>query len=324
MKLLVTGGAGFIGSHFVRYMIQKYPQYRIYNLDALTYAGNKSNIIDLENDVNHRFIHGNICDSSLIHDLMKEGIEAVIHFAAESHVDRSIQSTRSFIQTNIQGAYTLLETVKQYSIQKFIQISTDEVYGSLGKEDFFTETSPLSPNNPYAASKASADLLILSYYKTYGLPMNITRCSNNYGPFQYPEKLIPLMMIHAMENKSLPLYGDGLYIRDWLHVVDHCAAIDLVLHKGKIGEVYNIGGNNEWTNLELVKEILHLLDKPESLIQFVHDRPGHDRRYATDSAKLQRELGWFPVHPFKEGLAETVEWYRQNQEWWQGIVGANT
>ncbi|CAM4367499.1 dTDP-glucose 4,6-dehydratase [Bacillus manliponensis] len=321
MKLLITGGAGFIGSNFIRYIINKYPSYHIINVDALTYAGNLENLRTIENKTSYTFIKGDISNSTFINHLFEtERFDYVLNFAAESHVDRSIIQPGIFVQTNIQGTQNLLHAAKQYRIKKYIQISTDEVYGTLGDNGLFTEETPLAPNSPYSASKASADLLTRAYYETFGLPINITRCSNNYGPFHFPEKLIPLMIINALHNKHLPIYGDGLQIRDWLHVEDHCRAIDLILHNGCIGEVYNIGGNNEYTNIEVVKEILSYLKKPESLIQYVKDRPGHDRRYAINSTKLQTELGWFPIHNFHTGIQQTVQWYIENEHWWQKII----
>jgi len=311
-KMLVTGGAGFIGSNFIKYMLNKYNNYQIINLDLLTYAGNLKNLQEVEDDTNYQFVKGNICDRQLVEGLLKDGVDFIINFAAESHVDRSIKKPAIFVKTNIMGTQVLLDAAREYKIKKFIQISTDEVYGSLGKEGFFTEDSPLSPSSPYSASKASADLLVKSYYKTFELPINITRCSNNYGPQQYPEKLIPLMISNALKNRELPVYGDGLQVRDWLYVEDHCRAIDLVLHKGEIGEIYNIGANNEKTNLELIKLLLEYLNKPLSLIKYVQDRPGHDQRYATSFEKLQRELGWKPEYSFEKGLPVTIDWYLRN------------
>ncbi|MFJ8457692.1 dTDP-glucose 4,6-dehydratase [Lysinibacillus xylanilyticus] len=323
MKMLVTGGAGFIGSNFVNYMVDKYPQYSIVNVDALTYAGNLENLKQCEGKSNYRFVKADITDAETMDQLIGDGVDAVINFAAESHVDRSITNPGIFVQTNIQGTQVLLDAAKKYNIKKYIQVSTDEVYGSLGEDGYFTEQTPLAPNSPYSASKAGADFLVLAYHETFGLPVNITRCSNNYGPFHFPEKLIPLMIINALNDKKLPVYGDGKNIRDWLHVTDHCSAIDLVLHKGVIGEVYNVGGHNEKTNLEVVKEILKQLDKPESLIQYVEDRLGHDRRYAIDPTKLQQELGWEPKYTFETGLKETVQWYLDNQDWWENIISGD-
>ncbi|PGZ80223.1 dTDP-glucose 4,6-dehydratase [Priestia megaterium] len=324
MKLLITGGAGFIGSNFVRYMINKYPSYKIVNLDALTYAGNLETLKDVEMNENYKFVKGNITNRNLINELFEnEKFDYVVNFAAESHVDRSITEPDIFVATNIQGTQVLLDASKDHKIKKYLQVSTDEVYGTLGEEGYFSETTSLAPNSPYSASKAGADMLVRSYNETFGLPVNITRCSNNYGPYHFPEKLIPLMVINAMNEKPLPVYGDGLNIRDWLHVEDHCQAIDLVLHKGRNGEVYNVGGNNERTNIDIVKTILKYLNKPESLIRFVTDRPGHDRRYAIDATKLREELGWKPKYTFETGIKETIKWYQDNQQWWENIISGN-
>ncbi|SPF55822.1 dTDP-glucose 4,6-dehydratase [Candidatus Desulfosporosinus infrequens] len=317
MKILITGGAGFIGSNFIRYLLQRYPKYQLVNLDLLTYAGNPDNLKDIENHPNYSFVQGNIGDQSLVEALFTDGIDALVNFAAESHVDRSITDPSLFAHTNILGTLVLLEVAKNHSLKKFLQVSTDEVYGSLGATGCFTEDSPLAPNSPYAASKAAADLLVRAYHQTFQLPINITRCSNNYGPYQFPEKLIPLLVTHALADQKLPIYGDGLNIRDWLHVEDHCNALDLVLHHGKPGEIYNVGDRNEQTNLEIVRRILAYLEKPESLIHFVSDRLGHDRRYAIDSTKLQKSLGWLPQHKFDLGLQETVHWYVKHQDWWK-------
>ncbi|ENQ3079597.1 dTDP-glucose 4,6-dehydratase [Bacillus cereus] len=318
MNILVTGGAGFIGSNFVRYMIRKYPNYNIINYDALTYSGNLNNLRNIEAERNYTFIKGEIQNRDLIEQVIyKYEIDAVINFAAESHVDRSINNPILFYDTNVLGVSVLLEAIRKYNDIKFVQISTDEVYGSLGNEGIFTENTPLSPSSPYASSKASADLIVLSYFKTYGSHINITRCSNNYGPYQHPEKLIPLMITNALEEKKSPLYGDGRNIRDWLHVYDHCTAIDLVLHKGKSGEIYNIGGNNEKKNIEVIKKILHKLRKSERLIYFVQDRLGHDWRYAIDANKITTELGWKPTYTFEEGLEETIQWYMDHENWWK-------
>lgn len=313
-RILVTGGAGFIGSNFIRYMVNKYSEYEIINLDDLTYCGNLENLKDIENKDNYSFVKGNICDKAVVDELVEKS-DYVINFAAESHVDRSISDPEIFIKSNVLGTQVLLNAAKQYGVEKYIQISTDEVYGSLGKTGYFKETTPLQPNSPYSASKASGDLITRSYGETFGLPINITRCSNNYGPFQFPEKLIPLMISNALEDKKLPVYGDGKNVRDWLHVYDHCQAIDLVLHDGKLGEVYNIGGNNEKQNIEIVKLILSQLDKDESLIEFVTDRLGHDRRYAIDSNKIQNDLGWSPKYLFDVGIEQTIQWYLDNQNW---------
>lgn len=319
LRLLVTGGAGFIGSNFIHYMLRTYPEYQIVNLDALTYAGNLENLKGIEENSNYRFMKGDITDARFVNEVMKTGIDVVVNFAAESHVDRSILEPAAFVNTNVLGTQVLLEAAKQTGILKFVQVSTDEVYGSLGPDGYFTESTPVSPNSPYSASKAGADLLVRAYHETFGLPVNITRCSNNYGPYQFPEKLIPLMIIQALREKPLPVYGDGLNIRDWLHVEDHCRAIDLVIHNGVSGEVYNVGGHNEHTNLGIVKMVLDQLRKSDDLISFVADRPGHDRRYAIDAAKLTTELGWRPMYTFESGLQETIEWYVQHARWWQRI-----
>jgi dTDP-glucose 4,6-dehydratase len=321
MTLLVTGGAGFIGSNFVLHMLRKYPDYPVVNLDKLTYAGNLENLREVEADPRHIFCQGDICDSDLVLELVRRyGVEAIVNFAAESHVDRSILEASEFVRTNVEGTGVLLEAAKRHRLKKFVQVSTDEVYGSLGPEGKFVESTPLHPNSPYAASKASADLLALAYRHTFGIPVVVTRSSNNYGPCQFPEKLIPLMIINAMTNKPLPVYGDGGNMRDWIHVLDHCTAVDEVLQKGKEGEIYNIGSGSELKNIDVVKLILKHLGKPESLISFVQDRPGHDRRYATDAGKIQRELRWRPQHAFERGIAETIQWYRRNESWWKRIV----
>ncbi len=317
-KILITGGAGFIGSNFVRYMLDKYSGCEIVNLDSLTYCGNLENLSGVEDNPNYTFCRGDITDKELVFEITAD-VDYIINFAAESHVDRSIEDPEIFIKSNVLGTQVLLDAAKEYGIKKYLQVSTDEVYGSLGKTGYFREDTPLAPNSPYSASKASADLMVRAYNKTFDLPVNITRCSNNYGPYQFPEKLIPLMISNALENKPLPVYGNGMNIRDWLHVYDHCSAIDLVLHKGKIGEIYNIGGNNEKTNIEIVKLILQNLNKPESLIKFVKDRLGHDLRYAIDSTKIQNELGWKPKYTFETGITETIQWYLDNREWWERI-----
>lgn len=320
MNILVTGGAGFIGSNFVRYMLDTYPDYQIINYDLLTYAGNLENLKEYKNRKNYTFIKGDIQNKELIQYVVhKHRIDSIVNFAAESHVDRSIFDPGIFVKTNVLGTQILLDVAKENNITKYIQISTDEVYGSLGKEGLFTEATPLSPNSPYSASKASADLLVKAYHETYGMNVNITRCSNNYGPFHFPEKLIPLIVTNALEGKRLPVYGDGENVRDWLHVHDHCTAINLVLHKGKSGEVYNIGGNNEKQNIDVVKEVLEILEKPHCLIQYIEDRAGHDRRYAIDATKIKNELGWKPVYNFEKGLLETVKWYVNNGNWWKRI-----
>ena len=315
-RILVTGGAGFIGSNFIRYMLENH-SYEIINLDALTYCGNLENLAGVEDDPRYTFVKGSITDKELVNRLIADS-DAVVNFAAESHVDRSIEDPSIFIRTNVMGTQTLLEASRRHGVERFIQISTDEVYGS-AEEGYFTEDTPLAPNSPYSASKASADLIVRAYNRTYGLPTNITRCSNNYGPYQFPEKLIPLMITNALEDKPLPVYGDGMNVRDWIHVYDHCRAIDLVLHHGRVGEVYNIGGNNERRNIEIVKLIIRELGKDESLIKFVDDRPGHDRRYAIDASKIMEELGWRPTYSFEEGIRETIQWYIENREWWENI-----
>jgi len=317
----VTGGAGFIGSNFVRYMLQNYPGVKVINFDKLTYAGNLENLKDVENNPNYHFVRGDICNQELVEYVVQEfDIDVIVNFAAESHVDRSILGPEIFIRTNVLGTQVLLEVTKKFGIEKFIQISTDEVYGSLGSVGKFTEDMPLLPNSPYAASKASADLLCRAYFKTFDVPVIITRCSNNFGPYQFPEKLIPLMIINALNDKPLPVYGDGKNVRDWIYVLDHCRAIDFVIQKGKPGEIYNIGASNEWQNIDIVKLILKKLGKPESLIKFVKDRPGHDRRYAMDWTKIKNELGWEPVYTFEEAITETINWYIQNENWWRRII----
>lgn len=313
-NVLVTGGAGFIGSNFLVYMVDKYPDYNFTNLDALTYCGNLENLKDIENKENYSFVKGDIRDKEIVDKLVKDS-DLVVNFAAESHVDRSITDPEIFIKSNVLGTQVLLNAAKEYGVDKYLQISTDEVYGSLGETGYFSETTPLQPNSPYSASKAGADLITRAYGETFNLPINITRCSNNYGPYQFPEKLIPLMISNALEGKDLPIYGDGKNIRDWLHVYDHCTAIDFVLHEGRLGEVYNIGGNNEKQNIEIVNLILKELGKDESLIKFVDDRLGHDRRYAIDSTKIQEELGWKPKYTFETGIVETIKWYLDNEEW---------
>ena len=330
-RILVTGGAGFIGSNFIQYILDNQQDIvLLVNLDSLTYAGNLENLKDVENDSRYRFIKGDIRNRMLVDQIFEEyAFDTVVHFAAESHVDRSIAEPGIFLTTNIIGTQTLLDVAKahwkltpedKYSREykpdvRYLQVSTDEVYGTLGKTGVFTETTPLVPNSPYSASKASADLIVRAYYETYGFPVNITRCSNNYGPFQFPEKLIPLMINNAIADKPLPIYGDGMQVRDWIHVKDHCAAICTVLEKGRLGDIYNIGGNNEKTNLEIVRMILRELDKPEILIAHVQDRPGHDRRYAIDSTKITTELGWRPVYTFEEGIVETIRWYLEHRDW---------
>lgn len=319
VKMIVTGGAGFIGSNFVNYMFETHPEYQIVNVDSLTYAGNLMNVARQDANPNYVFTKADITDLNAVEEVFRSGADLVVNFAAESHVDRSIMNPSIFVQTNIVGTQNLLEMAREYGVPRFIQVSTDEVYGTLGDQGYFTENTPLSPNSPYSSSKASADLIVRAYHETYGLSVNITRCSNNYGPYQFPEKLIPLMVINALENNKLPVYGDGLNVRDWLYVRDHCSAIDAVIHHGVSGEVYNIGGHNEKTNIEIVQTILKQLGKPDSLIQFVSDRPGHDRRYAIDAEKIRRQLGWKPQHNFESGIKKTIEWYLENQNWWENI-----
>jgi len=319
VKVLITGGAGFIGSTFVRYVLREHPGWEVTNMDKLTYAGNLENLGDIHNEPRHRFIKGDIADGGAIDELLREGFEVIVNFAAESHVDRSIIDSSPFIETNIKGTHVLLEGARRHKVGRFIQVSTDEVYGSLGAEGKFTEDSPMLPNSPYAASKAAADLLCRAYWRTYNLPVIITRCSNNLGPSQFPEKLVPLVITNALEDKEIPIYGDGLNVRDWIYVEEHCRALDLIIQRGKPGETYNIGANNEKTNLELVEHILNVMGKPRSLIRFVADRPGHDRRYAIATAKIERELGWNTTISFEEAIAKTIQWYIENEAWWRRI-----
>ncbi len=318
MNILVTGGAGFIGSCFIRYILKKYQDYKVINIDALTYAGNIENLDDIKDNSNYKFVHGNICDKELVYDLMKQ-VDCVVNFAAESHVDRSITGPEIFIETNVKGTLNLLQAAKDSKIERYLQVSTDEVYGSLGKTGYFYETTPLAPNSPYSASKASADLLVRAYYETYKMPVLNTRCSNNYGPYQYPEKLIPFFISRLLKGQKVPVYGDGLNVRDWLYVYDHCSAIDMVLHKGNIGEIYNIGGHNEKTNIEITKLILNAMGKDESSIEYVQDRLGHDRRYAISNDKIQSQLGWEPSLTFEDGIKITIDWYLNNQDWIKSI-----
>ncbi|MCT2534649.1 dTDP-glucose 4,6-dehydratase [Aquibacillus koreensis] len=321
-KILVTGGAGFIGGNFVQYLVDKYPQYDIYNLDLLTYAGDLIKHKHIEAKDNYHFVRADIADRETIMGIFgKEKFDYVVHFAAESHVDRSITDPGVFVQTNVVGTQVLLDASRAVDVKKFVHVSTDEVYGELDFDPttFFTEETPLQPNSPYSASKASSDLLVRAYNETYGLPVNITRCSNNYGPYHFPEKLIPLTISRVLNGQKVPVYGDGKNIRDWLHVIDHCAAIDLVLHEGVNGEVYNVGGHNERTNLEVVKTIIKTLGKSEELIEFVKDRLGHDKRYAIDPTKLEN-LGWKPTYTFDTGIAQTIQWYLDNQDWWEQIL----
>ena len=323
-NILVTGGAGFIGSNFIYYMLKKHPDYRIVCIDSLTYAGNLSTLKEAMENENFRFVKADITDRQAVDALFsEESFTAVVNFAAESHVDRSIESPEVFLRTNILGTQVLMDMARKHGNIRYHQVSTDEVYGDLPLDRpdlFFTEETPIHTSSPYSASKASADLLVIAYYRTYGLPVTISRCSNNYGPFHFPEKLIPLMIINALHGKSLPVYGDGLNVRDWLYVEDHCKAIDMIIHSGRIGEVYNIGGHNERANIDVVKTIIKMLGKDESLIKYVKDRPGHDMRYAIDPTKIKNELGWYPETTFEEGIKKTVEWYLQNEDWWQNII----
>ncbi len=327
MKILVTGGAGFIGGNFVNYMVKTYPNDTIVNLDLLTYAGNLETLKDVENKKNYKFVQGDIADAEFIDKLFeKEQFDAVVNFAAESHVDRSIKDPGIFLRTNILGTQVLLDATRKYEVKRYHQVSTDEVYGDLPldrPELFFTEETPIHTSSPYSASKAGADLLVQAYHRTFKVPATISRCSNNYGPYHFPEKLIPLMISRALNDESLPVYGKGENVRDWLHVYDHCVAIDLILRKGQIGEVYNIGGHNERTNLEVVKTILKSLDKPESLITYVTDRAGHDLRYAIDPTKIETELGWKPKYNFDTGIQQTIQWYLDNKSWWQNILSGS-
>ncbi len=324
MKILVTGGAGFIGGNFVLYMVNQYPEDVIVNLDALTYAGNLETLKSVEDKPNYTFVKGDIADHTFIDQLFKdEQFDAVVNFAAESHVDRSIADPGIFVKTNVLGTQVLLDASKKYGVKRYHQVSTDEVYGDLPLDRldlFFTEETPLHTSSPYSASKAGADLLVLAYHRTFQMPVTISRCSNNYGPYHFPEKLIPLMISRALNNQSLPVYGKGENVRDWLHVYDHCVAIDLILRNGHIGEVYNIGGHNERTNLEVVQTILRELNKPETLIQYVTDRKGHDLRYAIDPTKIETELNWKPKYNFDTGIKQTIQWYLENKEWWQNIL----
>jgi dTDP-glucose 4,6-dehydratase len=315
-RLLVTGGAGFIGSNFARHMLSRYPDYRIVVLDKLTYAGNPANIADLRDNPNFSFVKGDICDHAVVDELVAE-VDAVVNFAAETHVDRSILDAGSFIQTDVYGTHVLLEAARKHRTPRFVQISTDEVYGDVPVGSSI-ESDPLRPRSPYSASKAGGEMLVQAYYTTYDMPVLITRGSNNYGPYQYPEKLIPVLITNALDDQELPIYGDGQQIRDWLYVLDHCSAVDVVLHEGEPGEAYNVGAGNEWRNLDIAHQVLELLGKPRSLLRFVKDRPGHDRRYSLDCGKL-RKLGWAPARDFEEGLAQTVRWYVDNQEWWRPV-----
>ncbi|MFI3165968.1 MAG: dTDP-glucose 4,6-dehydratase [Bacillota bacterium] len=323
-KILVTGGAGFIGSNFLFYMLEKHPTYKIVCLDALTYAGNLSTLDSILQNENFKFVKGDIADKACVDKLFKEEkFDIVVNFAAESHVDRSIENPEVFLVTNILGTQTLMDACKKYGVERYHQVSTDEVYGDLPldkPELLFTEETPIHTSSPYSASKASADLLVQAYHRTYGLPVTISRCSNNYGPYHFPEKLVPLMIANCLNDKDLPVYGEGLNVRDWLYVEDHCKAIDLIIHKGKVGEVYNIGGHNEMANIDIVKLVLKELNKPESLIKYVTDRKGHDMRYAIDPTKIHNELGWLPETKFVDGIKKTIDWYLNNKKWWQDIL----
>ena len=318
-KILITGGAGFIGSNFVHLLLAERPEWQLVCLDNLTYAGNLANLVACQGQQQFQFVKGDICDAELVDKLIGDGVDAVVNFAAESHVDRSILGCQEFIRTNIEGTQVLMDAARKHEVEKFVQISTDEVYGSLGEEGAFTEQTPLAPNSPYSASKAAADMLARAYYKTYGFEVITTRCSNNYGPYQFPEKLIPLFVTNLLADKKVPVYGDGLNVRDWIHVQDHCRAILAAMEKGRAGEVYNIGSDNEKTNLEITHLLLKLLGKDESALEYVEDRMGHDRRYAIDAAKAKNELEWRPQIDFAEGMAQTVQWYIDNQPWWQEI-----
>lgn len=327
MKVLVTGGAGFIGGNFVHHMVNKYPDYQIVNLDLLTYAGNLETLKPVEDKPNYKFVKGDIADEAFIMDLFeKEKFDVVVNFAAESHVDRSIEDPGIFVQTNVMGTRVLLDASRKFGVKRYHQVSTDEVYGDLPLDRpdlFFTENTPIHTSSPYSASKASADLFVLAYHRTFGTPVTVSRCSNNYGPYHFPEKLIPLMIINALSDKKLPVYGDGKNVRDWLYVEDHCRAIDLILQKGRVGEVYNIGGHNERANIDVVKTILKELGKPEDLIEHVTDRKGHDRRYAIDPTKIHTELGWEPETKFEDGIKKTVKWYLEHRDWWMGIISGD-
>lgn len=324
MTILVTGGAGFIGSNFIFYIIKKHPDYRIICLDKLTYAGNLSTLNPVMDNTNFSFVKMDICDRENVYKLFEdEKPDIVVNFAAESHVDRSIEDPEIFLKTNIIGTAVLMDACRKYGIKRFHQVSTDEVYGDLPLDRpdmFFTEDTPLHTSSPYSSSKAAADLLVLSYYRTYGLPVSISRCSNNYGPYQFPEKLIPLMIINALNDSDLPVYGDGLNVRDWLYVEDHCKAIDLIITEANVGAIYNIGGHNEMKNIDIVKLICNDLNKPESLIKYVTDRKGHDKRYAIDPTKIKNDLGWYPETKFEDGIIKTIKWYLDNEEWWQNII----
>ena len=324
MKVLVTGGAGFIGGNFVHHMVNKYPDYQIVNLDLLTYAGNLETLKPVEDKPNYKFVKGDIADEAFVMDLFeKEKFDVVVNFAAESHVDRSIEDPGIFVQTNVMGTRVLLDASRKFGVKRYHQVSTDEVYGDLPLDRpdlFFTENTPIHTSSPYSASKASADLFVLAYHRTFGTPVTVSRCSNNYGPYHFPEKLIPLMIANALNDKPLPVYGKGENVRDWLYVEDHCRAIDLIIHKGRVGEVYNVGGHNEMKNIDIVKLICKELGKPESLITHVADRKGHDMRYAIDPTKIHNELGWLPETKFADGIKKTIKWYLDNKEWWETII----
>lgn len=318
MKILVTGGCGFIGSNFIRHMLNKHPDYFITNLDALTYAGNTENLKDLEKDPRYSFVRGRIGDTEAIRGLIKDA-DSIVHFAAESHVDRSIMDAEPFLNTNVIGTYSMLEESRKAATRRFIHISTDEVYGALGEDGKFTEETPLRPNSPYSASKASGDMLIRAYHETYGFPGIIVRPSNNYGPYQYPEKFIPLMITNLLEGKPIPVYGEGRNVRDWLFVEDNCRAIDMILHHGRVGETYNVGGDSEARNIDIAKKVIRIMGKDEDSITYVKDRPGHDYRYALDNTKIERELGWMPSVDLDKGLEKTIHWYRDNEQWWKQL-----
>ena len=321
MNVLVTGGCGFIGTNLVRFLLRERPGWRVVNLDKLTYAGNAESLADLEGHERYRFVRGDVANGELVGEVLRsERIEAVMHLAAESHVDRSILAPAVFIETNVRGTQVLLEAARELGLARFLHVSTDEVYGSLGPTGAFTEETPLAPSSPYSASKAASDLLALAYARTFELPVVVTRCSNNYGPYQFPEKLIPLMIANALRDKPLPVYGDGMNVRDWIHVEDHCRGLLLALEKGRVGQVYNFGARSERHNIDIVKEVLRLVGRPESLIQYVKDRPGHDRRYAIDARKAEAELSWAPRRRFEEALGETVRWYVEHRGWWERIL----
>ena len=321
MNVLLTGGCGFIGSNLVRLILAERPGWRLVNLDKLTYAGNAENLADLAGDPRYRFVRGDVCNGELVADLVRtERIDAVMHLAAESHVDRSILTPAIFVETNVRGTQVLLEVARELGVKRFLHVSTDEVYGSLGPTGLFTEQTPLAPTSPYSASKAGSDLLALAYAHTFGMPVVVTRCSNNYGPYQFPEKLIPLMIANAVRGLPLPVYGDGMNVRDWIHVEDHARGLLAALEKGVAGECYNFGASSERHNIDIVRQVLKLTGAPESLITYVKDRPGHDRRYAIDSTKAQRDLGWAPRHRFEEALAATVRWYQEHRPWWERIM----